>query len=163
MHIIEVSLSNFLEAAGADHHIAVVRLWEDPNLTHLVLFSDRRGGDVAILPVGAEAEFKDLTSAAKFEHEGLQARISVRTRSGELQSHKQDLAQLEVSLRARERYVVDCESKLAALSQNMVLREAQIEHREQALIERQRKYLNQVDVPAISQALGPRRLANTPE
>ena len=154
MHILEVTLSEFLKNAGAQNYVPVAQLWEDPNLTHLVLFSDQSGADVAVLPVGGGADFKDLASASKLVFEGLHARMSVRTRAGELALHRQDLEQLDQALRARERYVSECEHRLAGVTQSLVTREAQLEQREAQFKDKQRRLLALVDDPNVGKTLG---------
>lgn len=78
------------------------------------------------------------------ELDGLRALCATRAADGEANAltaaKEKELAQLEESLRARERYIDECEHRLADAGQALSEREAQLEQREQQLLAKERDF-----------------------
>lgn len=80
MKLAELSLPAFVDRAGVPNTTEVLRLWDDPRHTHLVLFADASAQEIALLPVGPKLPYRRPEDVADVEWDGLRAICYVRTR-----------------------------------------------------------------------------------
>ena len=146
MSVPVVPLSSFSNLAGSSLAEDLRRLVANPAYAALVLFSDTLGEQLAILPVGQGQVYARLEDVNGAEIEGLRPLCALRLR-GETagaeprdDARERELARIEESLKVRERFVVECERKLAEFGQGLTEREAMLEQREQMLIEKEREF-----------------------
>jgi len=140
-----VSLSSFTNLAGPSLADDLRRLVAEAACDSLALFSDPRGEHLALLPVGAGQQFRRVEELHGLEIEGLRPLCVMNIRGGEARPAASDdrareLERLEQSLAARERYITDCEHRMAEVGHNLSEREAMLEQREQMLIEKEREF-----------------------
>ena len=113
----------------------------------VVLFSDPRGTQLALLTVGPGKRCESLAAAASLEIDGLVALCALRA-DGEAGVERPSTSgspggvdpHVEESLRARENYLEEAEQRLAESAQRLAEREAQVEQREQMLLEKERDF-----------------------
>jgi hypothetical protein len=146
MSVPVVPLSSFSNLAGSSLAEDLRRLVVNPGYVALVLFSDGLGEQLAILPVGQGQVYARLEDVNGAEIEGLRPLCALRLRGAEVgpepkdDARERELARIEESLKVRERFVVECERKMAELGQSLSEREAMMEQREQMLIEKEREF-----------------------
>lgn len=145
MSVPVVPLSAFSNLAGSALAGDVRRLMAAPGLAGLVLFSDAQGEQLALLPIGPGERYSRIEELAGVEIEGLRPLCALRLReevapAPNLDERARDLARLEESLRARERFIADCEHRLAEVGQGLSEREAMLEQREQQLLAKERDF-----------------------
>jgi hypothetical protein len=146
MSVPVVPLSSFSNLAGSSLAEDLRRLVANPSYAALVLFSDTLGEQLAILPVGQGQVYARLEDVNGAEIEGLRPLCALRLRGETAGPEPQDdakereLARIEESLKVRERFVMECERKLAEFGQGLTEREAMLEQREQMLIEKEREF-----------------------
>lgn len=154
-----MTLSAFSNLAGAALAADIRHLLANPLYTHLVLFSDVAGEQLAILPVGPGQQYTQLSELQGKEIEGLrplcalrtqvepinEAAVSKRTSSASddearFAAREKELARKEETLRAREEYLAQCEQRMAQVGQNLAEREAMVDQREAMMIEKEREF-----------------------
>lgn len=159
MNITAVTLSAFSNLAGSALAGDIRHLLTNPVYTHLVLFSDVAGEQLAILPVGPYEQYKFIEELEGKEIEGLRALCMLRTgveaintpgtgataiRSEEdearFAAREKELARKEESLNAREQYIAECEKRMAQVGQNLAEREAQVDQRESMIMQKEREF-----------------------
>jgi hypothetical protein len=159
MSIPLVTLTAFSNLAGAALGGDIRHLLASPVYTHLVLFSDVAGEQLAILPVGPGQPYKLPEELHGKEIEGLRPLCALRTEvdviasadigeksarpaedEARLVAREKELARKEESLRTREQYVAECEHRMAQVGQNLAEREALVDHREAMVMEKEREF-----------------------
>lgn len=144
MSVPVVPLSAFCNLAGAALAEDVRRLAANPGFNGLVLFSDTLGEQLAILPVGAGQRHGRVEEVSGAEIEGLRPLCALRLHGGAEsaggEERAKELVRLEESLKVRERYVAECEQRMAEVGQNLFEREAMLEQREQQLLAKERDF-----------------------
>lgn len=143
------SFSQFVEEAGPDQAATVVRLWEDPSLTHLILFGDSEGKHLAVLPIGPNTDYPNLERALRLNIEGLWARCwtyslaslwaawsQTLSDSSEVEAKVRLLEKGEEELRRRSAQLDAREAELEPRFQEVAAREAYIATSENALAEK---------------------------
>ena len=159
MSITAVTLSAFSNLAGSALAGDIRHLLAIPVYTHLVLFSDVAGEQLAILPIGPYEQYKFVEELQGKEIEGLRPLCMLRTeveaisapdagttanRSEEdearFAARERELARKEESLNAREHYIAECEKRMAQVGQNLAEREAQVDQRESMIMEKEREF-----------------------
>lgn len=147
MSIPVVPLSSFSNLAGSALAADLRALIAGGGHDALVLFSDMRGENLAILPVGADQPYGSIEEVRGIEIEGLRPLCAMRLReeatpavSKERTSGQREIARIQESLDVRERYIAECERKLAEVGQNLSEREAMLEQREQMLLAKERDF-----------------------
>lgn len=146
MSVPVVPLSAFTNLAGSALVEDLRRLLASPEFTGLVLFSDTLGEQLAILPVGPGQNYGRIEDTHGVEIEGLRPLCGLHLQAAAAPSKERspardpELAQLAETLKTRERYVADCEKRLAELGQNLSEREAMLEQRELMLIAKERDF-----------------------
>ncbi len=159
MSITVVTLSAFSNLAGAALAADIRHLLANPLYTHLVLFSDVAGEQLAILPVGPGQQYAQISELQGKEIEGLRPLCALRTQvepisevdtrkrtsptgeeNAQLAAREKELARKEETLRAREEYLAECEQRMAQVGQNLAEREAMIDQREAMMIEKEREF-----------------------
>jgi hypothetical protein len=159
MSITIVTLSAFSNLAGAALAQDIRHLLTNPVYTHLVLFSDVAGEQLAILPVGPGQEYTQLSALQGKEIEGLRPLCALRTQvealpsadvpakvsrtdeeAAQFAAREKELARKEETLRAREEYLAECEQRMAQVGQNLAEREAMVDQREAMIIEKEREF-----------------------
>jgi hypothetical protein len=140
MHLIETSLAHFVRTVGSDQAVEILGLWENTSLTHLVLFTDDSGVQMAVLPVGPTQQYRSVDRVAAAVLDGMHPRTFIPTRIGEFQERNRELTHLDATLRAREAYIAECEARVARVTQALSEREAQIEQREVQLQDEERAF-----------------------
>jgi hypothetical protein len=146
MNVPVVPLSSFGNLAGSALAEDLRRLVANPAYAALVLFSDALGDQLAILPIGQGETYARLEDVGGAEIEGLRPLCALRLRGAatdaetKADARERELARIEESLKVRERFVVECERKMAELGQSLSEREAMLEQREQMLIEKEREF-----------------------
>lgn len=159
MSITLVTLSAFSNLAGAALAADIRHLLANPIYTHLVLFSDVAGEQLAILPVGPGEQYTLLDELKGREIEGLRPLCALRTQvdviapaeiaatphrteedEARFAAREKELNRKEESLRAREEYIAQCEKRMAQLGQNLAEREALVDQRESMIMEKEREF-----------------------
>lgn len=139
-----VPLSAFSNLAGAAMADDLRRLLASPDYAGLVLFSDTLGEQLALLPVGAGQAYARIEDVGGSEIEGLRPLCALRLRgaAGDAKEaeREKEVERLEAALKARERYIVECEQRLAEVGQGLTEREAMLEQREEMLIQKEREF-----------------------
>ncbi len=140
-----VPMSAFRSLAGDELGGQIDELVTRKECSELVLFSDPSGAQMALVSVGQGRRFAALADVAGVEIDGLRALCAARAREaerggGRADGRDKELAQLEESLNARERYVAECELRIAEVGQTLSEREAMIEQREQQLLSKERDF-----------------------
>lgn len=150
----QLSLSQFLNAAGPEQAVSTVKLWEDPEITYLILFADSNGHQLAVLPIGPKTEFRDFNAALTTEIEGLRAQAwtyslstlwavwtqnmvnkaevedklqAVTRKEAQVEERLADLERLAESIEERQKFIEDAEMRLANRAQELTELEARIE------------------------------------
>jgi len=158
MSLTLVSLSAFSNLAGSALASDIRRLLINPCYTHLVLFADVAGEQLAILPVGPTETYRELGSLHGVELEGLRPLCALRTQvdvvpqavaqapartdeeEARLAAREKDLKRIADSLSSREQYIAECEKSMAQVGQNLAEREAMVDQREQMIMEKEREF-----------------------
>jgi DNA repair exonuclease SbcCD ATPase subunit len=146
MSVPQISLSQFLEAAGPEQAVIVARLWEDHEISYLILFADSKGAQLAVLPVGQNTDYRDLESALSAEIEGLRAQCwtfslatlwSVWTRDmvgkAEVEEKLKEVAEREKAIQKKEQQVEERLSDLERIAESIEERQKFIEESETKL------------------------------
>lgn len=143
-HLPLVPLAAFHSLAGDVFAGQIAELVARKDFSELVLFSDTAGERLALVTVGPGKRFERLADVAGVELDGLRALCATRAAGGAggavTEAKEKELAQLEESLKARERYIDECEHRLADAGQALSEREAQLEQREQQLLAKERDF-----------------------
>ena len=129
MSIPLVSLSSFRSLVGDALSGRLDEMLERRDFTEVVLFSDLGGARVALLPVGPGQRLERLAAVAGLEVDGLRPLCAFHPR--EDGSDGTEASLVRESLDARERYLAECEHRMAEVGQGLSEREAQLEQREQ--------------------------------
>ncbi len=144
MSVPVVTLSSFSNLAGAALAEDLRGLLARGGHDALVLFSDMKGENLAILPVGPGRPYAGIEEVRGVEIEGLRPLCAFRCREEtavEARTEEpQDRAQYEETLAARERYIAECEQRLAEVGHTLSEREAMLEQREQMLLAKERDF-----------------------
>lgn len=143
MSVPVVPLSSFSNLAGSALAADLRALIAGGGHDGLVLFSDMRGENLAILPVGPGRPYASIEEVRGIEIEGLRPLCAMRLReeaAPERKSEQREMARIQESLDERERYIAECERKLAEVGQNLSEREAMLEQREQMLLSKERDF-----------------------
>jgi hypothetical protein len=107
----------------------------------VVLFSDPRGAELALLTVGPGLRFERLEDAAKAEIDGLRALCVLdETAAPASPDGEAEASHMDETLRTRESFLEECEQRLADAGQRLAEREALVEQREQALLAKERDF-----------------------
>lgn len=165
MSIPIIPLSAFRGLVGDALAVQLDGLLARPELSEIVLFSDVAGDRIALLTIGKGERFERLVDAAGLQVEGLRALCAMRPRATEAApaaggKKERELAQMEESLKARERYVDECEQRIADVGQALTEREALVEQREQQLLGKERDFFRRSgDLARQNAAVGPSRKA----
>lgn len=145
MHVPVVPYAAFACLAGEELSRELDTLLVRPDLRGVVLYSDARGTRLALSMVGPDQAHRELTDVnAGVELDGLAPLCALRAGdSGSeggglpgLDEREREIARMEASLRSRERYLQECEHRMAEVGQNLSEREALLEHREAVLAEK---------------------------
>jgi hypothetical protein len=143
-HLPIVPLAALHNLAGDVFSGQIAELMARKDFSELVLFSDAAGERLALVTVGPGKRFEKLADVAAVELDGLRALCATRAAGGEASAltaaKEKELAQLEESLKARERYIDECEHRLADAGQALSEREALLEQREQQLLAKERDF-----------------------
>lgn len=150
----QLSFSQFVEQAGPEQAVMTVKLWEDPEIQYLVLFADSDGAQLAVLPIGAKTDYRDLEAALSAEIEGLTAQawtfslatlwstwtkdmvnrndveeklLQATRKEQQVEERLADLERLAESIEERQKYIEDAENRLASRAQELTEMEARIE------------------------------------
>ena len=150
----QVSLSQFLDAAGPEQAVTTVKLWEDPEINYLILFADSNGQQLAVLPIGAKTEYRDFNNALTSEIEGLRAQAwtyalstlwavwtqnmvnkaevedklqAASRKEQQVEERLADLERLAESIEERQKFIEEAETRLAMRAQELTELEARIE------------------------------------
>jgi hypothetical protein len=145
MSVPVVPLSSFGNLAGSALAADLRALIASGKHDGLVLFSDMRGENLAILPVGPGQPYASIDEVRGIEIEGLRPLCAMRLReesapAAPSRADSREIARIEESLNVRERYIAECERKLAEVGQNLSEREAMLEQREQMLLAKERDF-----------------------
>lgn len=147
MSVPVVPLSSFSNLAGSALAADLRALIAGGGHDALVLFSDMRGENLAILPIGAGRPYASLEEVQGVEIEGLRPLCAMRLREQsstaaltDTKSAQQELTRIRESLDVRERYIEECERRLAEAGHNLSEREAMLEQREQMLLSKERDF-----------------------
>ena len=135
MSIPLVSLASFRSLAGDGLNGRLESLLEQKDFTDVVLFSDAAGGRMALLLVGPGQRYADLGAVSGLEVQGVRPLCACH-----LNGDGTDTSLLRESLDARERYLAECEHRMAEVGQGLSEREAQLEQREQQLLSKEREF-----------------------
>ncbi len=139
MHLPLVPLPAFRSLIGAELSAQLDTLLARGD-GDVVLFSDPRGRQLALLTVGPGKRFANIAATAAVEIDGLAALCALRA-GGEIGDAAPPVdPHHEESLRARENYLEEAEQRLAESAQRLAEREAQVEQREQMLLEKERDF-----------------------
>ena len=143
-HLPLVPLAALHSLAGDVFSGQIAELVARKDFSELVLFSDTPGERLALVTVGPGKRFERLADVAGVEIDGLRPLCATRAAGGAggagTEAKEKELAQLEESLKARERYIDECEHRLADAGQALSEREAQLEQREQQLLAKERDF-----------------------
>lgn len=143
-HLPIVPLAALHSLAGDVFAGQIAELMARKDFSELVLFSDPPGERLALVTVGPGKRFERLADVVGVELDGLRALCATRpgdaARGAPTDAREKELAQLEESLRARERYIDECEHRIADAGQGLSEREAQLEQREQQLLAKERDF-----------------------
>lgn len=159
MSITLVTLTAFSNLAGSALAGDIRHLLASPVHTHIVLFSDVAGEQVALMAVGPGQRYEKLEELHGVEIEGLRPLCALRTQvetmagaaeparggrgeadEARLAAKEKELARIEESLRTREQYLAECEQRMAQVGQNLAEREAMVDQREQMVMEKEREF-----------------------
>ncbi len=138
MNIPLVSLTSFRSLVGDPLAGRLDEMLERRDFSEVVLFSDLAGSQVALLPVGPGQRYEHLAAVAGLEVEGLRPLCAFHPR--EDGSDGTEASLVRESLDARERYLAECEHRMAEVGQGLSEREAQLEQREQQLLSKERDF-----------------------
>lgn len=138
MSIPLVSSASFRSLVGDALAGRLDEMLERRDFTDLVLFSDAAGGRIALLPVGPGQRFERLAAVAGLEVDGLRPLCAFHPREDGADGTEASL--VRESLDARERYLAECEHRMAEVGQGLSEREAQLEQREQQLLTKEREF-----------------------
>jgi hypothetical protein len=139
MHLPPLPLPAFRRLIGPDLAGQLEKLRARPAETGVVvLFSDPRGAELALLTVGPGLRFERLEDAAKAEIDGLRA-LCVLDETASA-GGAADASHMDETLRTRESFLEECEQRLADAGQRLAEREALVEQREQALLSKERDF-----------------------
>lgn len=166
----QLSLSQFLEQAGHEQAVTAVKLWENPEISYIVLFADANGKQLAVLPIGAKTDYKDLNTALGAEIEGLRAQcwtFSLTTlwavwtqgmvqksevedklaqttkKEQQVEERLADLERLAESIEERQKYIEESENRLASRAQELTEMEARIEQARSDMDDKRRRTANE--------------------
>jgi hypothetical protein len=139
MHVPPLPLSAFRRLIGPELAGQLEQLRGKPAGSGVVvLFSDPRGTELALLTVGPGQRFERLEDAAKVEIDGLRALCVLDETASS--GGAAEASHVDETLRTRESFLEECEQRLADAGQRLAEREALVEQREQALLSKERDF-----------------------